>query len=152
MNKKIEDYLPYYIGQDIQTSDGSILKIASVHYGGWVNASGFLADGKQRVLKGYLSDEKLRLRPLSSMTKEEAKEVVNRQFKSWNAPIYERHSTLCIDVKFPAHEPNKFTYTQIDFDRLSPSAMHYLRKQGFDLFGLIPEGLAVDKTKEVPHG
>ena len=50
-------------------------------------------------------------------------------------------------ANFQSEGFNKFTYTQIDYDRISPDSVHYLLKQGFDLFGLIEAGMAVDKTK-----
>ena len=135
LTKKIEDYLPYYIGQDIQIppkEEGAKFDVMQLTY---------------EKFKYDLSNVKLYLRPLSSMAEEEAKEVIKRQFRSWVKPIYEGHSSLCIDVKFQSEGFNKFTYTQIDYDRISPDSVHYLLKQGFDLFGLIEAGMAVDKSK-----
>jgi len=159
MSKKIEDYLPYYIGQDCMIGDykGKIQSVGSkeidfmcvVSGTNQDEESGFYGEDEENDVKPEMV--KPILRPLSDMTEEEAKEVVNRQFKSWSIPIYEGHSSLCIDVKFQIDVGNKFNHTQIDYDRISPDAFHYLLKQGFDLFNLIPAGLAVDKTKEVTN-
>ena len=70
------------------------------------------------------SNWRLGLRPLSDMTDEEKvemKSLMGRQTDSVH-PVY-----------ILVHSPYSF---------------QYLLKQGFDLFGLIEAGLAVDKTKE----
>ena len=76
LTKKIEDYLPYYIGQDIQIppkEEGAKFDVMQLTY---------------EKFKYDLSNVKLYLRPLSSMAEEEAKEVIKRQFRSWAKPIY----------------------------------------------------------------
>ena len=152
---QISDYLGYYIGQEVShPSDRSPFKLVGINEFGLPIITGDFSGGTHNVEQTgrvCLDEIKLRLRPPSDMTREEAIEVMNLQFRSWAKPIYEGHSSLCIDVKFPSDKFNKFTYTQIEYDRLSPATFHYLLKQGFDLFNLIPAGLAVDKTKEVTN-
>lgn len=87
------------------------------------------------------------LRPLSSMTEEEAKELLRIRYarNGWAEPIYERHSSICIDFKF-ASSDGKFNQTQLDWDMLDAASVAYLISKGFDLFNLIPEGKAIDAT------
>lgn len=138
MNKKIEDYLPYYIGQKCL----------------------FETDGKtdNGVINPHIIGTCKQvwpvLRPLSDMTREEANVV-------WEAlglnPDYEE--SMKRDGNYIA---TKLKYLQEYFFRKQVFMGHperfdfrqnvvlvdTLLKQGFDLFGLIAAGLAVDKTKE----
>lgn len=83
------------------------------------------------------------------MTEDEAKELLRIRYSkpgfNFN-PIYERHSSLCIDFKFE-HEAGRFNHTQLDWDCLDGESIRYLLSKHFDLFGLIDAGLAIDKTK-----
>lgn len=113
MNKNIADYLPYYIGQDIQIpaiEEGAKFDIMKLTY---------------EKFKYDLSKVKLYLRPLSDMTVPEATEMKSLMGRQTDGvhPVY-----------ILVHSPYSFSY---------------LLKQGFDLFGLIEAGLAMDKTKEV---
>ncbi|MBE2229989.1 MAG: hypothetical protein IAE96_05025 [Chitinophagaceae bacterium] len=69
MNKKIEDYLPYYIGQDIQIpaiEEGAKFDIMKLTY---------------EKFKYDLSKVKLYLRPLSDMADDEIVEMMQQKHK-----------------------------------------------------------------------
>jgi len=72
---------------------------------------------------------KLLLRPLSDMTEEEKKEI---SFDAYKVMRKEQNPTA------------NGTERAVTW---AAKQTAYLLKQGFDLFNLIPEGLAIDKTK-----
>ena len=54
------------------------------------------------------------------------------------------------DFKYAAEQVRRYGLKGFDFSNhpdLVPDSILFLIKQGFDLFNLIPEGLALDKTK-----
>jgi len=120
--KDIKDYLPYYIGQEVvYLSNGEgILSEISIDSTYGMLCSVKLKGGKNQHLQTTVDKIKLRLRPLSDMTEEESDIVLS----------YDDDNN-----EFPDSITN------------AAAAFHYLLKQGFDLFGLIPDGLAIDKTK-----
>jgi hypothetical protein len=161
MQKNIEDYLPCYIGQDMifTHSDGRRSEPAKLN--GFISASKnyeaeahFFRDryGMKELEK---SNWRLGLRPLSSMTREEA-EFVNcgsimsdEELKEYG--YYNELSDGCPAYQYLRHEDYGSVQTLADAIG-NPVTWHYLLKQGFDLFGLIEANLAVDKTKEVTNG
>lgn len=121
MNKKIEDYLCYYIGQEVfyLNNEPAILSEISLDSKYSMLVSVKFIKGAKRHFQCKIGDIKLRLRPLSDMTDEEKREYnVRKQRKGY---MYKTHAENTM----------------------------WLTGLGFDVFHLIESGLAVDKTKEV---
>lgn len=91
---------------------------------------------------------KLYLRPLSDMTEEEGNQFLhNHEFVSYawtNCVSTSRH---CVRYDFTYHSSNRVRQGSLRFDELEPKDFTWLLSKGFDLFGLIEAGLAIDKTK-----
>lgn len=101
------------------------------------------------------------LRPLSDMTEEEMKELLCLDF----APSDDVFRNMVTEFKFDVNEPQRRTKRgtgvgfsvfkdgshymsgTLSFVDLNPHQFVYLLKLGFDLFGLIEAGLAIDKSK-----
>jgi len=85
------------------------------------------------------------LRPLSSMTEEEAREL----FPTGTDTIAEYKKTpigWAITYSIDAGEEGTYVNTHdLQWNELSPRQFSLLLSRGFDLFNLIPEGLAVEK-------
>lgn len=87
-------------------------------------------------------DVTLLLRPLSSMTEEEKEQlakVVEPKARKWNVSI---HHTGAITIETWANHHSIM-------DNYSPNTFTHLLSKGFDLFGLIESGDAIDSTKEL---
>lgn len=168
LTKNIADYLPYYIGQEVNhPSDRSLFKLVGVNEFGLPIITGDFSGGTHNVEQTgrvCLDEIKLYLRPLSSMTEEEMKELHILFFDPSSREIYTQKIKKIVFYK---DEPRRHIkhgtgigYTTLDenldhissgtlsFSRFNANQFHYLLKQGFDLFGLIEANLAVDKTKE----
>jgi hypothetical protein len=169
MSKKIEDYLKYYIGQKCQTSEGiGPLTIVGDHERGEdcevsiVNTdeeSGFYGEWTEFQIEHHLI--KPLLRPLSSMTDEEMKEiwqiVFGKAFRETGQIVWfdkEDRSTskrwvLMSGVDRLGICLNGDVWADIDLFnyKFNPhSVTHYLLSRGFDLFGLIEAGLAINAS------
>jgi hypothetical protein len=116
--KKIEDYLHLYIGQKCLV-DGTHGRLNSVSSIDGTAIVTFGINGPEQDNTFFIDDVQLILRPLADMKEEEFKELL------WN-PAY-------------IHSARIESYT--------PKEFLYLLKQGLDLFELIPNNLAIDKTK-----
>lgn len=119
--KKIEDCLHLYLGCEIMDEcNAKVGKLVGIDP---FNTCPVVV---QHATIWHLDyhEVKLILRPLSDMTEEEAKE-------------HDLLTDLCYSAA------NKFW----DRARTEAAVTSYLLKQGFDLFGLIEEGIAIDKTK-----
>lgn len=132
MNKKIEDYLCYHIGQEVEFEFTTITGRKENRVGTLISFTmpGFVEIELHGYHKRTSSSVKLRLRSLSDMTKEE------REIFGWQ-------EDWIFEDKSDPNQPLKTTFLVWEFIDLL--------KMGFDLFGLIPTGLAVDKTKEVTN-
>jgi hypothetical protein len=95
------------------------------------------------------------LRPLSSMTEEEAVEVC--KFAT-EAKRHKSIDILSIDVKrgyihymdgsmWSGDGVQEYNDLEVHFNRICPEQFHYLLSRGFDLFGLIPADLAINAKK-----
>lgn len=139
--------LALYLGCDAE---------ALVHYSGkpsqWVNCIIVGVNGSNAIVKhrdiydvpwlhnSERQDVKLHLRPLSSMTEEEKNEIGKM-----------------LHPKCDTHEVNTFmdalqvkSYgdgTRVLTDNYTPKIFLHLLSRGFDLFGLIEKGEAIDATK-----
>lgn len=185
MEKKIEDFLPYYIGQEIEFNGERI----TFRYFDWLLDQVGMDREDGGVEIAATKEIKLRLRPLSSMTIEEEEVVAGyclddedfictyRGMGYENDGMKIHESVKCVKIETYCEHPEINNWIpsallQIDYESdKSPIIIsrfedmgkvlkddmiekpfdltHYLLKQGFDLFGLIEMGLAVDKTKEV---
>ena len=122
MEKDIKDYLPFYMGQMITTHhnfrpNGK----ESVNKTGYAKLTGdMLADIENKT---FPFTPKLVLRPLWDMTEEEKKQI-------------DFFKEIMLDIK-----PQ-----DTDMFIMCAKISQELLKQGFDLFGLIDAGLAIDKT------
>ena len=128
MEKKIEDYLHLYLGSEATVCAGDIdidgiglLVKIDTNYGqktAIVEKGKFCSEVGVEFIKPIL-------RPLSDITKKEKKEMVDTQ------------------EKLVIHGYDKPVNLLVD----SGETFRYLLSKGFDLFGLIEAGLAIDKTK-----
>jgi hypothetical protein len=124
MEKKISDYLHLYLGCDLYTGTGKVKLVA-------VQKEAIpCCEFRIIVLNGNVTHEaknvKLLLRRLSSMSEKELQECGNM--------VYD----FSDDPELNNHKPQ-------DFEICAPEQFHYLLSKGFDLFGLIDSGLAIDK-------
>lgn len=153
MNKDIKNYLHYYLGNRVKWGSApSVMSLVGFDEE-WVKLKRpkdgkiFTVDKNDRI--------KLYLRPLFSMTEEDligCLKVVSLYDLS-NA-VYE--SQLSDDEDFHGELfVNAYTGTGVVVDyyaidtlkmQFEPEVFHYLISKGFDLFGLIPAGLAIDDS------
>lgn len=133
MKKDIKDYLHLYLGCEVKPGD-RITEAQKVLLRGVYT---FDADYKVNICRCQMStfpgenvlwlehdDFKLILRPLSDMTEEEETQMIATQD----------------DVKLDG-------YPEILLKADSGETVRFMLSKGFDLFGLIEAGLAIDKTK-----
>lgn len=121
--KNIEDYLHLYLGCDLLIEDQLVVQLVGFEQ----NGRSFypVIRNKKNWDKAVVNDLsliQLSLRPLSDMTDEEKYKLQNM---------------------VGALEYHHFKNDGI----CSPIAFRFLLSKHFDLFNLIPEGLAIDKTK-----
>lgn len=122
--KEIKDYIHHYIGQKVSRDHNGIIEYAKLV---GVSQSEIERDRYVSVIdvdidhfhEWYIEETILCLRPLSDMT-EEYKDM------------------LIDDYNLGEYELANHMYT--------PSAFKKLLDDGFDVFELIPAGLAIDKT------
>ena len=139
MEKKIEDYLHFYLGCDVITT-------SRIEY--WHDDEGQYVEKipKDSIITGndtrFLFETgykfKLLLRPLSDMTEEE-EDYINDEFSFGHAL-----SNLGKSLK----EGNLYQMRVTETFEIT----RYLLSKSFDLFGLIESGLALDKTKQITYG
>lgn len=138
--KKIEDYLHLYLGCTVWDSyndrKGKLVKVSTVGVG---------VLGTSVVWEFEFSEIKLILRPLSDITNEEVKEFAN-----WEAGmtlVKFKSDELMLELQYLNIGERETTFYHYYWRQISARQFHYLLSKGFDLFNLIPEGLAIDKTK-----
>ena len=131
--KKIEDYLKHYIGCDVMLrddlnfrSDGNNHKLLGLCPSEVepFKTIALIDSPGGAFIEHYIEDIKLLLRPLSSMTEEEVKEL---------------ESTKALQRPSPVHPLAMLVWTAETY-RLAVS-------KHFDIFGLIDANLALDATK-----
>lgn len=116
MKKELKDYLHLYIGSKVWTTHLALNN-------GEPQALTVSINNLFDILYKY-HDSKLILRPLSSMTEDDVKEE--------NLEI----SDLFYEI-IPSHRKRGYFY-------FTANQVHWLLSRGFDLFGLIDSGLAVN--------
>lgn len=133
MERKIEDYLHLYLGCKVEWGFENRKKIGTL-IGKTIPFGWQIFDSINPIVPYHnVKPEliKLILRPLSHMTEEEEIEVSN---------ITNLHMVTYLKQAWVNKTPFK-----IDLHEM-PSLFVYLCRQGFDLFGLIESGLAINKT------
>lgn len=141
--KKIEDYLPLYYGCECLWEDNE-------------GNTGGRTELDSYTLTGFYDRQlKVRpiLRPLADILNTEAFEVYKLYFgkeqaEDWSGDTGSAYYSPKKVRVMAEHALRIFRgedYETGDFMKVV-SIVPYLLKQGFDLFNLIPEGLAVDKT------
>jgi hypothetical protein len=99
---------------------------------------------------------KLILRPLSDMTEGEAWEFVGgKSDHLYDDLKIDKIDKTGISISYVINAGDEGSFPQshkFDFFALGPEQFRHLLSRGFDLFNLIPEGLAIDKrTIEKPE-
>lgn len=169
MSKQIKDYLHLYLGCECKTEEGKVgwfsgfdvcerdysITMITVRFPGQSEEWTVLNDNEEcdRI--------KLILRPLSDITNEDykaigghgfggssTKELWLDQFEQFEErPAFGQGKKNEVDK--PQMVKNKVREgLQLKHYTFSPEAFRYLLSKGFDLFGLIDAGLALDKTKQ----
>lgn len=154
---KLEDYLHLYLGCDVMLTEPDSAPF-EVKLTGVINERTddeerlriqvFESDGPE-AYEGrgiiWCDDEEVELilRPLSDMTKEEAKEI---------AAVYTGYTINWVHIKdgqiiFNYYEGDEVQENVFDIGYSNPEGFLYMLSRGFDLFGLIDAGLAIDKAK-----
>lgn len=131
MKKKIEDYLHLYLGCEVQTDEGKGY-LTGIHgeYGAEVQ---LIIDGNASESPCYPQGVKSILRSLSDMTEDEMI-YIDDEF-SYGYVLSNLSKSLKAGSLYQMKIGETFEITR------------YLLSKGFDLFGLIEAGLAIDKTK-----
>lgn len=164
--KKIEDYIHLYIGCDVLVeinpdATQQVAKIIGVHIDKWVDGNYHptieVDFGYQTNRTHYYQNQiKLLLRPLSSMTEEEAKELIqfeklNREYANvdFNIITGYKGNIVAIEVNYTIVDedivlPKVWTF---NFCAMNSDDFRHLLSKGFDIFGLIDANLALDATK-----
>lgn len=157
--KHIKDYISFYIGQTLSLHEGLGINLGLYFPDVWTKGGDVEPNGINALFlegeakgKGYtmnFNQCKLVLRPLWDMKKEEALEIIQ----------IENSAFIVKEIKFfPMEEgENQFTWSEElepphsaeswSIMDAMPEQFHYLLSRGFDLFGLIEAGIALDKTK-----
>lgn len=131
--KKIEDYIHLYIGCDVQwtRSDGAkLISKLTLSDAGWL---------KRR------DDVKLLLRPLSSITKEEAimlADIIHPESKGNHPDDVINDPDLLPSVTRNLTANRAKFYASVSFEMT-----RFLLSKSFDIFGLIDANFALDATK-----
>ncbi len=155
--KEIKDYLHLYFGQEvlIQWSNekarrhGDKITLEGDFYNSWM----------WDLSNTQLHNHKLLLRPLSDMTEKEAVVIAKMgdeliQYSLMDIEIIRDSKMIQVvwhdsekgEMRFMIYLSGKFITAQnpvYNYQYITS----YLLKQGFDIFGLIEAGLAIDKTK-----
>ena len=134
MSIKLSDYVHYYLGQHVQLPDGATYLLKPSNLPSNFSETSDPVHGK------------LLLRPLSSMASNEKKDLAiilfncnEKEYNAFNSATKDRleEETFHLILGY---------FGTLSFGQ-SIKITAYLLKHGFDLFGLIDAGLAIDKTK-----
>lgn len=171
MSKELKDYLHLYLGCECNhPSDLAPFLFVGINSDGKPLLKGDWSGGTHNITQiGWVEwgDFKLTLRPLSDMTDEEVMEICrvaspevwgDYRFNKWEVKKSPHKELFHWDVTNKG-TTDVFCVSSIDGDvdvycdgGIDPTCIDsnyrfwYLRK-GFDIFDLIEEGLAIDKTK-----
>lgn len=144
MEKKLQDYIHFYLGQPCVNS--WFPPTHDMYDNGWVFRSMDIDSKKPYRLDSgesytWTADIKPRLRPLSDMKNADALKMYEQLFDE------EAYRGRSEEFKI------NFVVLQVDLrgGPMKPEAVAWLLREGFDLFGLISAGLAIDRTKAQPE-
>lgn len=167
MSKNIKDYLSLYLGCQVLVQ-GEERKgyLTGVNNGGHECEIQYqLADNPHHLEEepefASAEDVKMVLRPLSDMTEEEFTEAVMLHWGTSRDIIKKTISKIerlkevkqitkyGTSIPYVAFDKEGKHYMTATFSQnsMNPEQTLYLLSKHFDLFNLIPEGLAIDKTK-----
>lgn len=135
MKKLTPQVLALYLGQKCETKTGDSI-IVGVNRAGVVEIRR-ISDGV--FLTWWVDDIKPILRPLSSLTENEAREL----YELKNGESFDDESCL----HWWSKDKDEWYTTESKFCVGFPLVWLKLLSIGFDLFGLIDNGLALDATK-----
>ncbi len=140
MEKNIKDYLPFYLGCDVEYTNVLNKRVVAKVL------PDFLYHNEISLAAALLHEPKPILRPLSDMTHEDVNELW--EFIPMNPLYFPLNNDKRYDAIIQAFKTNEFpdyedTWTWNNFNQ----AALWLRKHSFDIDGLIESGLAIDKTK-----
>lgn len=133
---KIQDYLHYYIGQEIywHLHDGGTEILTAEVY-------------NTICYDGLYKEMQLLLRPLLDMQVHEARELIEIGYSGYSDILINETHEYGIRFKVEYNNKGRYWDKQENYRDLNALQFHYLLSKGFDIFNLIPEGLAIDKTK-----
>ena len=133
----LQQYLPLYLGQKIEYFDMFENKYSIGVLNGIHTNTGHFSVFVEGTSSGHDIDKcKLILRPISSMTEEEAKELI--------APLNELRimSIKRGGIQYSTPEM-EFGSEFLFFSSLDPIRLKWLLSKGFDIFNLKEKGLAI---------
>lgn len=147
--KKIEDYLFLYLGCEATVWDedeGDGFGVLTGIHGEYQAEIQLIENGNASEHPEYYEYKNVKpiLRPLSDMTEEEQKQFCANEF---NVDIKEIYELVNVEGNIQFRVQQKYGIHLCAFKSISPISFIFFLKQGFDLFNLIPDGLALDKNK-----
>jgi hypothetical protein len=136
----IKDYLHLYLGCQaiIKDDDGADRKFHLNAY-------------NLNYYRDWISAVKPILRPLDDMTEEEAQPLCQMQInglQEGDRATISQFNMFYKRCEFYIHhsdDPELHVYRFLSFKEFNPKQFAYLLSKGFDLFGLIDAGLAIEK-------
>ena len=150
MNKKLEYYLPYLVGQTFYrggTPDENLIGFI-IHPS---QITLYYADGDAHIFElGKKISHLPNLRYLSDMTEEEVIEYLAfRQEVMGSSPLkFESISESKSGIWYHIGHIRQFLHF-VDMTERSPEFTRFLAEKGFDVFRLIDVGLAHNKTEDL---
>lgn len=142
--KDIKDYIQFYLGCDVQWARNSLQTPSKAKLLCYNICGECVLENKDNQFQVNISLIKPILRPLSSMTEEEAKHLFVLHFDADPEKIVYSHFDEVENYHIAEWDNRRFA---IYLKALSPDAFIYLLSKGFDLFGLIESNLAVASNK-----
>lgn len=148
MKKEMKDFIHLYLGCEVlgtyNDTNGSRGYLTGVTNGGTECEIQFiLEDGinvEEQPVFNSIDEVKLILRPLSDMSEEEAKELLLMN----DGEATKIHKITNGGITYGIRNDSE-KYTRY-FGSLNPPQFVYLLSRGFDLFELIPAGLAIKQS------
>lgn len=150
MTKDIKDYLHIHLGCQICTGTGNVTLIAVQKETASTVFRVIVLNGNQIHEIEWNNDCRLALRPLSDMTEEEARVILpdmptENKLIEWG--YYNEYSEGNVFYQYLKKAEDERLISILEDSLGVPEHWLSLLSKGFDLFGLIDAGLAIDKTK-----
>lgn len=134
---QVKDVLPYYLGSDFR------VRYVDSPEGSWTVWVKLTALRLAKLDDESIEQIQLALRPLDSMTEEEAKEFIRIQ--DTGKDFHQKAADKVI-YSYDGNGDNGKIFGVMYFKWSDPNQFHYLLSRGFDLFGLIESGAAIDSN------